>query len=296
MRKIMAKDLPLMSNTDFDHIRVTPLAPALGAEVTGVDLATGIDAAVWGEIKRAFLEHQVLFFRDQQMTPGNEVEFAARFGPIGNYPFAEALDGHPDVIAIIKEPHQTTNFGGIWHTDTAYLETPSLGSALYALEVPPVGGDTMWANMYAAYDALSDGMKALLGGLGVVNSAAKNKDTLRMDHLEDGAMKGRDADQMEVREAIHPAVRTHPETGRKSLYISEAHAVRFDGMTAEESEPILEYLYGHVIREEFTCRFRWTAGTLAIWDNRCTLHYPLNDYHGHRRELHRVTIDGDRPR
>ncbi len=280
----------------YEHIDVVPLAPALGAEIEGVDLGAGLDDAVWSEIKQAFLHHQVLFFRDQKLTPGDQVAFAARFGPIGRYPFAEALEGHPDVIAIVKEPHQTTNFGGIWHTDTAYLENPSLGSALYALEVPSVGGDTMWSSMYAAYEALSDGMKALLADLHVVNSAAKNKASLRMDHLEDGSMKGRDADQMEVKEAVHPAVRSHPETGRKSLYVSEAHAVRFDGMTVEESRPILDYLYDHAIREEFTCRFRWTAGTLAIWDNRCTLHYPLNDYHGHRRELHRVTIDGDRPR
>ena len=279
----------------YQHISVEPIAPAIGAEVTGVDLSQPLTDETFGEIHQAFLDHIALFFRDQNLTPDQQVSFAACFGPIGRYPFAEPVDGNPDVIAIIKEAHQTSNFGGIWHTDTTYLEKPSLGSMLYARQVPSVGGDTMWSNMYAAYDTLSDGMKELLSQLRGINSAAKNKDALRMDHLEDGAMKGKNADKMDVKMASHPVVRTHPETGRKSLFISEAHTIGFEGMTEAESKPILDFLFTHAINEEFTCRFRWSTNTLAVWDNRCGLHYPLNDYHGHRREMHRITLQGDIP-
>ena len=283
-------------NIEYRHISVVPIAPAIGAEVSGVDLSAPLTDEVMAEIQQAFHKHIALFFRDQTLTPDQQVDFAARFGPVGRYPFAEPVNGNPDVIAIIKEAHQTTNFGGIWHTDTTYLAEPSMGSLLYARQVPPVGGDTIWSNMYAAYDTLSDGMKSMLAGLKGVNSAAKNKDALRMDHLEDGAMVGKGAEKMDVQVSVHPVVRTHPVTGRKSLYISEAHTTHFDGMTEAESTPILDYLFTHAIREEFTCRFRWTANTLAIWDNRCALHYPLNDYHGHRREMHRITLQGDAPR
>ena len=279
----------------YRHIRVEPLAPAIGAEVSGVDLSAPVTDEVFAEIRAAFLDHIALFFRDQVLTPGQQVSFARLFGEIGHYPFAEPVEGNPEVIAIIKEAHQTSNFGGIWHTDTTYLERPSMGSMLYARQIPPVGGDTMWSNMYEAYDALSDGMKEMLSGLRAVNSAAKNKNALRMDHLEDGSMTGRDVEQVDVKKATHPVVRTHPETGRKSLYISEAHTTHFDGMTEEESTPLLEFLFAHAIREEFTCRFRWSENTLAVWDNRCGIHYPLNDYHGHRREMHRITLEGDIP-
>ena len=279
----------------YHHISVSAIAPAIGAEVSGVDLSKNLSTEVFAEIHQAFLDYIVLFFRDQNLTPEQQLAFAARFGPIGRYPFAEPVAGNPDVIAIIKEPHQTTNFGGIWHTDSPYLDKPSLGSMLYARQVPDVGGDTLWSNMYAAYDALSDGMKDMLGGLKANFSAAKNKQALRTDHLQDGSMTGRAADEMDVQSAIHPVVRTHPETGRKSLYVSEAHTTAFEGWTTTESAPILDYLYTHAIQPEFTCRFRWTVNSLAVWDNRCALHYPLNDYHGQRREMHRITLEGDVP-
>ena len=288
-------DNPGMTETEFKHITVMPLGPSIGAEVSGIDLSTDMTPEVWQEVHRAFLTYIVLFFRDQTLTPADQVAFAARFGPIGHYPFAEPLDGHPDVIAIIKEAHQTSNFGGIWHTDTAYLDQPSLGSVLYSREVPAVGGDTLWSNQYAAYAALSAGMKAMLDGMRAIHSADKNKAELRTDHLVDGPMTGRDAARMDVQMGVHPVVRTHPETGRRALYLSEAHTICFDGMTTEESAPLLTYLFAHAIKPEFSCRFRWTVDTLTIWDNRCALHYPLNDYHGQRRELHRVTIDGERP-
>lgn len=284
--------LPVM---DYERITVSPLTPALGAEVSGVDLSRPVDNAVAGEIRRAFAEHLVLFFRDQVIGPAQQVAFAGLFGPVGAYPFAAPIDEHPQVIAIVKEAHQTTNFGGIWHTDTPYLERPSLGSVLYAREVPDYGGDTMWANGYRAWETLSEGLRATLAPLRAVHSAAKNKAKLRVNHLKDGSMRGHNVQEMDVRQAEHPVARTHPVSGRKALYVSPAHTMKFAGWTEAESAPLLDYLFTHITAEENTCRFRWTKGTVAVWDNRCSLHYPLNDYHGQRREMHRVTIEGERP-
>ncbi len=279
----------------YRHITVTPLQAALGAEISGVDLAGDMGEAVAAEIMTAFARHLVLFFRDQELTPALQVAFAARFGPVGRYPFAEPIDGHPGVVAIIKEPGQRSNFGGIWHTDTPYLERPSLASMLYARQVPRGGGDTLWANTTAAYEALPDELKAQIAGLRAVNSAAKNKAALRLDHLEGGAMRGRNTGEVSSRQAIHPVVRAHPVTHRRALYLSPAHVLRFDGWSEAASAPLLERLFAHMTGGEFSCRLRWRRGTLAVWDNRCTLHYPINDYHGQRREMHRVTIDGERP-
>ena len=275
-------------------IEIRPLAGSLGAEVHGVDLAAGLDREDFATVERAFLDHLVLFFRDQELTPAQQVAFAGRFGPIGRYPLAEPLPEHPDVIAVVKEPEQTTNFGGVWHSDTAYLETPSLGSVLYAKDVPPIGGDTLFANMYLAYESLSAGMRRMLDGLSAVNSAANPKKQVRDGHVEDGSMAGTGRNTAAMF-AEHPVVRTHPVTGRKALYVNRAHTARFKGMTEDESAGLLAYLFDHAVRDEFTCRFHWEPGSLAIWDNRCTQHYPLNDYHGFRRLMHRVTIEGERP-
>lgn len=279
----------------YERIGVSPLAPALGAEIADVDLSRPLDRATAAEIRRAFHDYQVIFFRDQKLTPNALVAFAGLFGPVGTYPFAAPIPEHPNVIAVIKEPHQTTNFGGIWHTDTPYLTRPSLGSALYALEVPTSGGDTIWASGYRAWETLSDGMRAMLSPLRAVQSAAKNKAVLRVDHLKDGAMQGRDEAEMDAAEATHPVARTHPETGRIALYVSPAHTARFGGWTEAESAPVLDFLFRHMTVDENTCRFRWTKGAVAVWDNRCTLHYPINDYDGQRREMHRVTIEGEAP-
>ena len=278
----------------YERIKVERYAGGLGAEVTGVDLSAPYDDAVITEIRTAWHEHLVLFFRDQELPPAQQVAFAARFGPIGRYPLAEPIPEHPDIIAVVKEPAQTTNFGGVWHSDTAYLETPSLGSLLYAKEVPARGGDTLFANMYLAYESLSPGLRRLLDGLRAVNSAGKNKETLRGNHLAGGAMTATAVDSRGLR-AEHPVVRRHPVTGRKALYVNRAHTVAFTDMTEAESAGLLGYLFEQAAREEITCRFRWQAGSLALWDNRCTQHYPLNDYHGQRRVMHRVTIEGDRP-
>ena len=277
---------------DYDTITVKPLTPAIGGIVAGVDIAINLSDAVVREIRQALLEHLVIFFRDQSLTPDRLVVFARRFGEIGYYPFVDGMTDYPEVVEVIKKENETINFGGLWHTDTSYLETPPLGSILYAKEVPAVGGDTLFANMYLAYDALSDGMKSLLVGLRGVNSAEKpDAAVTRVDRI---AEKPKDAEGI-VTTSSHPLVRTHPETRRKALYCSNAHTVTIDGMTPEESRPILECLYAVQQREEFQCRFHWERGSVAFWDNRCAQHNAMNDYHGRRRVMYRVTLKGDKP-
>jgi taurine dioxygenase len=278
----------------YRHITVTPLAPAIGVEVGGLDLARPLAGEVLAELLEAFHDHLVLFFRDQELTPEGLVAFARHFGPVGRYPFAAPLPDHPEVVAIVKEAHQETNFGGLWHSDTAYLERPPLGSALYAVEVPESGGDTLFANMYLACERLSPGLRRLLAGLRAINRSAKNAGALRLDHLSGGTMRAADS-RSEPLVATHPVIRRHPVTGRASLYVNRAHTLAFAEMSAEESAPLLEFLFAQAVREEITCRFRWRPGSLALWDNRCSQHYPLNDYHGERRVMHRVTIEGERP-
>jgi len=272
---------------------VERIAGALGAEIHGLDLARGLDDDGVTFVRRALLDHLVVFFRDQTLTPAEFAAFGRRFGKLARYPFVEGLPGHPEVIEVKKLEHERVNFGGVWHSDTAYLEEPPMASMLLALEVPPTGGDTLFANMYAAYETLSDGMKRLLAGLKAVNSSAVADVTrTREDRIASNPGKAKG----QVFEAAHPVVRTHPETGRKALYVNCAHTVRFDGMSIEESASLLSFLYAHQTKPEFTCRFRWQVGSLAFWDNRAAQHNPINDYHGYRRRMHRITLAGDRPR
>lgn len=275
------------------QLDVRPLAGALGAEVFGVDLGQPLDADLIGAIRRAWLEHLVLFFRDQRLDVDQYLAFARCIAQPVEYPMLRGLDGYPLIVPVVKLAHERVNFGGLWHSDTAYLETPPIGATLLAREIPPVGGDTLFANMYLAYEALSDGMRGMLDGLRAVNSSAKADVTrTREDRLADsGARLGAGAELT----AVHPVVRTHPETGRKLLYVNGGHTVRFDGMTEAESAPLLNYLFAHLTRPEFTCRLRWQVGTLALWDNRCTQHNPINDYHGHRRVMHRISLGAERP-
>lgn len=274
-------------------LEVHPIAGALGAEILGVDLAKDLSDETVAAIRRAWLEHLVVFFRDQDLSPAQFLAFARRFGEPIEYPFVKGLDECPQIIPVLKLEHETINFGGIWHSDTAYLDVPPMASMLVAREVPLAGGDTEFANMYLAYETLSDGMKRLLHGLVAVNSsAAADVSRTREDRLKDSAR----ADARKEYSASHPAVRVHPETGRRALYVNVAHTVRFEGMTEEESAPVLQYLYRHQVRPEFTCRFRWRPGSLAFWDNRCAQHNAINDYQGHRRLLHRITLAGDVPK
>jgi taurine dioxygenase len=276
---------------DYKHIQVKPIAGALGAEIYGVDLAK-LDDAIFADIHHAFLDNLVIFFRDQTITPEQQVAFSARFAPVGYYPFLKGLPDHPAVIEVRKEPEDKLNFGGVWHTDTAYLAKPPMGSVLYAKEIPESGGDTMFANLYLAYETLSDPMKAMLDNRNAVNSSQKGDAAVGRQKSIDENPK--DATDIQT-ESIHPVLRTHPETGRQALYVNRGHTVCFEGMTPQESAPILEYLFEYQIRPEFTCRFQWAPGSIAIWDNRCALHYPLNDYQGQRRVMHRVTMEGDTP-
>ena len=274
----------------YRHIQVHPIAGALGAEVAGVDVAGPLGDEVIVEARRALLDHVVIFFRDQTLTPQQQLAFARRFGEPMEYPQLKGLPDCPLITPVIKEAHERVNFGGVWHSDTSYLAQPPMASMLYAVEIPPYGGDTLFANQYLAYDALSEGLQRVLAGLTGVNTSTKaevsktREDRLRDAGAERKALTGR-----------HPVVRTHPETGRKALYVNTGHTARFDGWSEEESAPLLEYLFRHQVRPEFTCRFRWEPGSLAFWDNRCAQHNPVNDYHGYRRVMHRVTLAGDTP-
>ncbi|MDX1514183.1 MAG: TauD/TfdA family dioxygenase [Gammaproteobacteria bacterium] len=279
-------------NAPFERIRITPVSPALGAEISGVDISAPLDDETVAEIRAALLEYLVVFFRDQNLTPKTLIAFSERFGKLTRYPFVKGMDEYPDVVEVVKREDETHNFGGIWHSDTTYLDCPPMGSVLYAVEIPPVGGDTLFANMYLAYETLSEGMKEFLDGLNAVNSAQKPDAAVGRQKRVSERPGGED---QTVAEAVHPVVRTHPETGRKALYVNRGHTVKIDGFTEEESRPILEYLYNHQTRPEFTCRFRWTPGAVAFWDNRPAQHNAINDYQGYRRVMHRVTLAGETP-
>jgi taurine dioxygenase len=280
----------------FQTIDVRPLAGALGAEVGNVDLSIPLSNQMRDEIHQAFLDNLVIVFRDQILTPKKQVEIARLFGKPAIYPFLQGLDDAPEVHELLKTEEDTVNFGGSWHSDTAYRERPNMGTLLYAHEVPDVGGDTLFTNMYLAYDALSDGMKEMLEGLTAIYSSEKGYDGKRAEKMKslDGL---KDAVQVEIEtfESEHPVVRTHPETGRKALYVSKSHTLHFKDMTVEESTPLIDQLSTFAVLPEFTCRVEWQPQTLVIWDNRCSKHFAVDDYAGQRRRMHRVTIEGDRP-
>jgi taurine dioxygenase len=280
-------------------IDVAPLSGAIGAEIRGVDLGAELSQEAFAEIHSAFLAHQVVGFPDQRLTPPQQIAFARRVGTVMVDPFIKSADGHPELMVVIKDKDEKLAFGEGWHSDNSYLERPPLGSFLYALEVPPVGGDTLFANQYLAYERLSDGLKRSLDGLKAVHNPRAYTNAIATHKYGDHrTMKLRNDAAMDDATRIvteHPVVRTHPETGRKALYVNAAYTVRFSGWTEDESRPLLEHLWRHAARPEFTCRVRWRADTLLVWDNRCVMHHPINDYHGHRRVMHRVTAEGDRP-
>jgi taurine dioxygenase len=274
-----------------DNIEVSRVGGVIGAEIRGADLAGDPPDRVIAAIRQALLEHLVVFFRDQDLTPAQYRAFAARIGAPIEYPFVPGIEGFPEITPVLKRPDQTINFGGVWHSDTTYLPEPPMATLLLAREVPAYGGDTEFANQYLAYENLSDGMKSVLSGLrGVARSDKAEASRTREDRAK---KSGTPAD---VLIAEHPVVRTHPETGRKALYVNIAHTAHFAGMTEEESLPLLRFLWAHQTRPEFTCRFVWSPGALALWDNRCAQHQAINDYQGQRRLMHRITLAGDVPR
>ncbi len=281
---------------DCQTIEVDRLAGAMGAEIKGIDLSRDLANSARDQIHRAFLDHQVIYFRDQTLDARRQVEIAGLFGKPIAYPFLTGVDGVPEAHELTKTPGDENNFGGVWHSDTAYKPCPDMGTVLYAMEVPDAGGDTLYANTYLAYETLSDGMKKLLDGLIGVNDSEALYPGGRANRIGALAeMKGAYNDGAEPMQSEHPVVRTHPETGRKSLYVNAAHTIRFKDMTVAESQPLIQFLSAHAVRPEFTCRLKWRAGTLAVWDNRCTQHFALNDYPGKFRRMRRVTIEGDRP-
>lgn len=289
--------MTMQPKTDYRHITVSPIAGACGAEIGGVDLAQPLDDATLAEIRQAFLDNLVIFFRDQDITPEQHKAFARHFGDLHINSFFPAVDGHDDVQLLIREPDATNpNVGGRWHSDVTYTAEPALGSMLYAKQVPAYGGDTMFANMYLAFETLSDGMKQLLRGLDAFHTAAENfsQRAAEAELPNSGAAGFKYAEDVE-QDAVHPAVRTHPETGRDALYVNYVFTKYFIGMTREESAPILNYLFEHLTKPEFICRFKWENGSLAFWDNRCAQHFAINDYSGQRRHMNRVTIQGDAP-
>ena len=279
---------------DYRHITVSPVAATLGAEIGGVDIAQELSDEVIAEIRRALNENLVIFFRGQDFTPEQHLAFAERFGTLGLHDQVAGMDDYPFIIEVRKEPEDARNFGGAWHGDVTYLEEPPLGSILYALEVPEVGGDTLWANQYIAFETLSVGMREMLDRLTMMHTPAKIYGLTSQDWSKDSSVRTAPSETAEY-ETEHPLIRTHPETGRKLLYVSGLFTPRFKDMTEEESKPLIDFLMEQATREEFTCRWRWKAGDVAFWDNRATLHYALNDYSGHRRVMHRVTINGGRP-
>jgi taurine dioxygenase len=279
----------------YQRIEVRPIAGACGAEVHGVDLAKSLDDATFAEVRRAFVENQVIFFRDQNLTEDQHKAFGRRFGTLNIHPRYLPLEGHPEIFPIRKDPEHKENVGGVWHSDLTHLPAPPLGSILYALEVPPFGGDTMFANQYRAYEALSDGMKMMLDGMIAVHDNRIQSNKVAAERNSARASKLRQDNQEDEPECEHPVVITHPESGRKALFVNIIRTHRFAGMTEDESRPLIKFLCDHAVRPEFTRRFRWEKGSIAFWDNRCVMHYALNDYPGYRRYMNRVTVDGARP-
>ena len=271
-------------------MKVERLSEALGVEVTDVQLAE-LEGSALEALKRQVFENGVAVIRDQELSPEQHIAFAKRWGGIDVNPFFPTNSGWPEIAEVRKSETQRVNIGGGWHTDHSYDEIPAMGSILVARELPPSGGDTLFSSAGAAYDSLSDGLKQTLGTLRAVHSA---------DHIyQPGGFysKTDQAEELTGQElstrAVHPVLIRHPVTGRKLLYVNAGFTLHFEGWTREESLPLLSYLYSVASREEFQCRVQWRPGSVAIWDNRATWHLALNDYHGHRRLMHRITLTGD---
>lgn len=275
-----------------DRLRVTPYAPQVGAWIEGIDLAAPIDEAMMKTMRKALADHGVIFFRDQHLSPEQHIAFARRWAPIDINRFFKATDTHPEIAEVRKEPGQKTNIGGGWHTDHSYDLEPAMGSILLAREVPPMGGDTLFASMGAAFEALSPGLQQTLRGMRAVHSS-RHVFGAQAGYAKLADAGGRIGNPDKVLpDVVHPVVLRHPDSGREVLYVNPAFTTRFDGWTERESQGLLQTLYQHAARPEFTCRFTWQEGSIAFWDNRATWHYALNDYHGERRLMHRITVRG----
>jgi taurine dioxygenase len=281
----------------FHHIRVQPLAGSLGAEIHGVDVSKPLSAETFDEVHQAFLEHAVLVFRDQPLSHADQISFGRRFGDLDIHPIAVGMEEYPEMLRVLKPKGERASFGTSWHADNTFFEKPSMASILYGATIPPHGGDTLYASAERAYDALSPTMKELLEGLTAVHSATRAYDpavTGEAKYRGDAAISYRYSDAIRE-EHSHPVIRTHPETGRKCIFVNPMFTLRIEGLAEAESEPLLDFLYSHTTRPEFTCRVQWEPRTLLLWDNRCTMHYALDDYPDYDRLMFRVSVSGDRP-
>jgi taurine dioxygenase len=277
----------------YTRFSVRPLSPTIGAEVGGVTLSAGVDDELVAELNRALLEWKVLFFRDQHITHADHAGFARHWGELEAHPFVRLRtstqpEDTPEVLRLEKGP-DTKGYENVWHSDVTWRECPSLGSVLRAVELPEIGGDTLWADMAAAYDLLDEDVKEQIDGLSAVHdwipAFGRSLDAAAVEALRE------DFPAVE-----HPVVRTHPETGRRTLYVNQAFTQHIVGMSPDESDALLHFLYRQAAVPEYQCRFTWTPGAVAFWDNRATQHYAVSDYYPARRVMDRITIIGDRPR
>lgn len=262
---------------------IRPLSKAIGATIKGLNLSN-INPAQIRFVSEAFLKHQVLFFENQSLDPKKLFELASKFGKPVEYPFITNKTQIPEVMEVIKRPGDKENFGGLWHSDTSYLKTPSMGALLYAVETPEVGGDTVFSNMYKVFDSLSEEMQTFLSRLSALNISDKANGLDIRPKSNSTSFK-----------ASHPVIRTHPETKKKLIYVNEAHTLNFVGMTQTESEPLLDFLFKKIKEEQFSCRFKWEPGCVAFWDNRACQHFPVNDYQGYQRKMLRISLAGCEP-
>ena len=276
-----------MERRRYHRIAVDPLTPSIGAEVSGADLRDPLDDETFAEVRRALLDHGVIFFRDQPIGHGQHLAFGRRFGPLHVHPAAPCIGGNPELMLIHTDANSTRHNGHDWHSDVSCDEEPPMGSVLHLHTVPRSGGDTLFSSMYAAWEALSAPMKALLAPLDARHDSAHLYDGL----YGDATVKRRN----EWPSAVHPVVRTHPETGRKALYVNAIFTRRILGVTERESRALLDLLFEHVADPGFQCRFRWRKHSIAFWDNRCVQHHAVWDYHPETRTGARVTVAGDRP-
>ncbi len=286
-----------ISNRKYQHIEVTRFSGSLGAEIEGVDLSRDLPDEVMAEIRQAWLDNLVVVFRDQKLTPEQQLAFARRWGDIHLHPYMAGMDEYPEILEIVKTPADKKNFGGAWHSDQMFTPKPAMGTMLYARQVPSAGGDTLYTNQYLAFESLSETLRNLLVQLKGVSRGdrfdAHDGKTRKEFYADKISMKVKDPGDLQTT-SVHPLIRTHPETGRKALYVGN-HLHYFEGMTPAESKPLIEFLTQHSTRPEFTARLRWQTGTLAFWDNRCTMHFAINDYPEETRIMHRITLCGDTP-
>ena len=281
----------------YQRITVDPASGVGGAVISGVNLADALDDQTVAEIRRALLDHLVVFFRGQELSSEQQAELSHRFGPYSPVPFIEPIAEHPEVIAVVREATETQSFsfGGVWHSDFSFLPEPPAGSMLHALEIPPYGGDTLWANQYLAFETLSLGLQAALRNIDGIHSA-RDAYSPKMQAVHDmfAGMTVHTSEDAN-RNQLHPIVRRHPETGREALYVNQQYTIGLDQWWPTEQKPLLDFLFAHSTQDSFTCRWRWEVGDVAFWDNRCAQHMVMGDVRNYRREMHRTTVAGDAP-